>query len=79
VSSFRRVETKRTPGDLRLGCTTDSSKHYSFKMSFAGLVTRWSRCFFQNTFAFKYTERRGVAVSASYSQQHKTKQEGKMV
>jgi hypothetical protein len=66
-------------GGWNTGCTTGSSKHYSFKMSFAGLVNRWSRCFFQNTFAFKYTERRGVAISASYSQQPKTNYEGKIV
>lgn len=42
-------------------------------MSFAGLLSRNSRFFFQNGFPFKYTECQGSVIFAKYSQQPKTK------
>jgi len=53
------------------------SEHCATEMSFAGLLSRSSRLFFQNGFPVKYTECQGSVIFAKYSQQPKTKHDGR--
>lgn len=49
----------------------------TFEMSFTGLLTRSSWFFLKNSFSFKYAECQSSVISAKYSQQPKTKHDGR--